>query len=281
MTIPQITELNRVFVPLSVEVGRLIMDFYNSGFEVEFKADDSPVTAADQAAEREIVNSLETHWPLIPIVAEEMCAAGIMPEASEIFFLVDALDGTKEFVQKRDEFTINIALIAGGTPYYGLVYTPARGELFICLDEKMAGYCLVPPEVRDNGHAQFVFEADKFEKISVRDWPVTGPVAAVSRSHMDEDTTRFLKQNNVDESCTAGSSLKFCLLARGQADLYPRFSPTMEWDTAAGHAVLLAAGGELLDMEGAPFLYGKFEQGYRNGGFFAAQKDRLKDITLL
>jgi 3'(2'), 5'-bisphosphate nucleotidase len=275
---PSFNELNSALVPLAIEVGQLILSYYHSDLEIETKSDDSPVTLADKAAEKLIIDNLTTSWPDITIVAEEMCAAGHIPDVSGTFFLVDPLDGTKEFINKRDEFTVNIALIVNNSPYYGLVLTPALGELFITLSAESAGFLQLHGNLKDLTDEDKIFAPSKFTSISARDWPETGPVGVVSRSHPDEITAAFLKKNNVKDQISAGSSLKFCQLARGLADLYPRFGPTMEWDTAAGHAVLSSAGGALVTGSGDPFLYGKYDRKYLNGEFIASSKEALAKI---
>lgn len=278
MSHPSFNELNSALVPLAIEVGQLILSYYHSDLEIETKSDDSPVTLADKAAEKIIIEKLTTSWPDITIVAEEMCAAGHIPDVSGTFFLVDPLDGTKEFINKRDEFTVNIALIVNNSPYYGLVLTPALGELFITLSAESAGFLQLHGNLKDLTDEDKVFAPSKFTSISARDWPETGPVGVVSRSHPDEITAAFLTKNNVKDQISAGSSLKFCQLARGLADLYPRFGPTMEWDTAAGHAVLSSAGGALVTGSGDPFLYGKYDRKYLNGEFIASSKEALAKI---
>ncbi|GAA6213124.1 3'(2'),5'-bisphosphate nucleotidase CysQ [Hyphomicrobiales bacterium 4NK60-0047b] len=283
MSLPSFDDLNSALVPLAIEVGQLILSFYNSDLEVKTKSDDSPVTLADQAAEKSIIETITSCWPHITIVAEEMCAAGIIPDTNDpetngTFFLIDPLDGTKEFINKRDEFTVNIALIVDNTPYYGLVLTPALGELFITLSEERSGYLQFSKKLGELSRDDKIFDQEKFAPILVRDWPSPGPVGVVSRSHPDDITVEFLKKNNVVEQIAAGSSLKFCQVARGIADIYPRFGPTMEWDTGAGHAVLCSAGGTLVTGSGEEFLYGKYDRNYLNGDFVACSKKELSKI---
>jgi len=283
MSLPSFNELNSALVPLAIEVGQLIIGFYRSDLEIETKSDDSPVTLADKAAEKLIIEKLTSCWPEITIVAEEMCAAGIIPdtnapETNGTFFLVDPLDGTKEFINKRDEFTVNIAMIVNNLPFYGLVFTPALGELFITLSAETSGYLKFNECLEDLSDKDKTFDHSKFTLIKVRDWPSSGPVGVISRSHPDDKTAEFLKKNNVGEQIAAGSSLKFCQLAQGLADIYPRFGPTMEWDTAAGHAVLSSAGGALVTGTGDAFLYGKYDRKYLNGEFVASSKETLSKI---
>ena len=239
--------------------GGAIMAVYAKGFDVRDKADASPVTVADEAAEKCILEDLAEIAPGIPVVAEESVAGGKMPEVAERFFLVDPLDGTKEFISHRDEFTVNIALIENGEPVLGVVLAPARRELFWGdVRAGRAGHMDAEPD----GTMPLMGAA-----LRARVAPPQGLVAVASRSHRSPETDAFLANYPVSEFRSIGSSLKFCLLAAGQADLYPRLGPTMEWDTAAGQAVLVAAGGRVTTLEGEPFRYGK--PGFRNGHFVA------------
>jgi len=237
------------------EAGQVILRFYNSGAEVATKADGSPVTQADQAAEHVILPALHHLTPAIPVVAEEECAAGRIPDiAGGRFWLVDPLDGTKEFISRNGEFTVNIALIVAGQPILGVVYAPATGFLYAGAGP---GSAIVWQEGRHD------------RAITVRRPPKEGVTVASSRSHGDAgETEQFLSRYTVKEHVACGSSLKFCTVAAGQADLYPRFGSTCEWDTAAGHAVLLAAGGRVCVGDGASALgYGK--PGFKNPSFVA------------
>lgn len=278
MFIPPYAELNRVLVPLAIETGRIVFEFYNTDFKVQHKNDKSPVTDADHAAEAYILDGLNKHWPQITVVAEEMCAGGIIPAATDLFFLVDPLDGTKEFINKRDEFTVNIGLIVNGAPYYGVVFAPALGDLYVSLSGAKAGHAFIEPANLVDGSAETDFDKTDFQEITTRDWGSAELGAVVSRSHMDEKTAEFLRNNNISDEISSGSSLKFCKIAAGAADIYPRFGPTMEWDTAAGHGVVCAAGGIVVDGSGQPFRYGKDEAGYLNGDFVACAKSALKNI---
>jgi 3'(2'), 5'-bisphosphate nucleotidase len=243
----------------AVRAGGAIMAVYATDFSVRDKADASPVTAADEAAEKIILAELAALAPDIPVVAEEAVAAGHVPVVAERFFLVDPLDGTREFISHRDEFTVNIALIDQGRPVLGVVFAPARHELFW-------------GDVRAGKAGQLGGDPDGTMPstgvaISARRAPADGLVAVASRSHRTPETDAFLAQHPVKEFRSIGSSLKFCVVASGEADVYPRVGTTMEWDTAAGHAVLAAAGGRVTTLEGAPFTYGK--PGFRNGNFVA------------
>src|SRR6185436_14209762 len=236
-----------------------IMAVYATDFTVRDKADASPVTAADEAAEKIILADLAAIAPGIPVVAEEAVAKGLVPVIADRFFLVDPLDGTREFVSRRDEFTVNVALIEAGKPVLGVVFAPARRELYWGdVRNGKAGHIDADPD----GTMPSMGTA-----ISARRPPVDGLTAVASRSHRTPETDALLAKYPVKDFRSIGSSLKFCLVAAGDDDLYPRVGTTMEWDTDAGHAVLAAAGGSVTGLEGEPFTYGK--PGFRNGNFIA------------
>jgi 3'(2'), 5'-bisphosphate nucleotidase len=239
------------------DAGRLILDVYARDFSAQTKADGSPVTEADRRAEALILERLSAVAPGIPVVSEENASSHTLP-ALECFFLVDPLDGTKEFVSRNGEFTVNIGLIENGVPVLGVVYAPVKGALYWVDAEGRA--CEV--------------KAGRERVIRARARPAAGLTAAVSRSHLDTASSDFLAGYRLAGTISAGSSLKFCLIACGEADVYPRFGPTNEWDTAAGDAVLRAAGGRMLTPGGAVFRYGK--PGYRNGPYVAwgAEEER-------
>jgi len=240
---------------LAVRAGMEILKLYDGDIAVETKDDQSPVTAADQAAEDVILAELRGELGLgHPIVSEEAAAAGYTPEVGSAFWLVDPLDGTKEFINKNGEFTVNIALISNGEPILGVVHTPALGEIYIGYrngDDRVAKVCL----------------NDEWSDIACRPVPDRGIVALVSRSHRSPEVDEYIKDFDIGEAVSAGSSLKFCRVAEGVADLYPRLGRTMEWDTAAAHAVLVAAGGHVEMISGAPLTYGK--PGFENPHFVA------------
>lgn len=223
----------------------------------DYKSDGSPVTAADLAADEVIREGLAREMPGLTVITEETCTAASRVDA-DCFALVDPLDGTREFINDSDEFTVNIALIAKGTPVAGAVYAPALRRLYI------GGTSAHRLDVADD---EISSRLDGLRPIRVREAPAEGWHAVVSRSHLDPDTRRWIERHRIAELCYAGSSLKFCTIAEGVADVYPRLGPTMEWDTAAGHAVLLAAGGRVTDLDGQPMRYGKAE--FRNGSFVA------------
>ncbi len=244
----------------ALDAGRAVCRIYRDGFDVHRKADTSPVTAADVASEAIIVARLERALPGVPIVAEEAVSRGDVPAAGEAFFLVNPLDGTKEFIARRGDFTVNIALIRGGSPALGVVYAPARHEIFTgAVAAGRARRATQPPDAPP-------VACDT--ALHVRPVPAAGLTVVASRSHRSPDTDAYLAGYVVADQVSVGSSLKFCLVAAGEADLYPRLGPTMEWDTAAGHAVLLAAGGTVRVAGGGPLRYGK--AGFRNPWFVAA-----------
>ncbi len=234
---------------LVLEGGRIAMRHHGRVGEVASKADASPLTQADLEVDAFLCEGLEKAFPHIPVVTEERAAT----HAGSRFFLVDPIDGTKEFVAERGEFTINIGLIENGVPVAGAVYAPAVDRLFA----GAAGQGAFEASAADPARRALVTAAPDNNAL----------VVVASRSHMTPQTQEFVDANRVARLTNAGSSLKFCLLAAGEADLYPRFGPTMEWDTAAGHAVLSAAGGSVEEISGAPLNYGK--PGYRNPNFVA------------
>lgn len=248
-------------ITLAISAGREIMNIYATDFEAKYKGDLTPVTEADEAAEKIIVAGLARLDGSTPVIAEETAAAGHLPPSMPRFYLVDPLDGTREFLNRNGEFTVNIALIENGVPVSGVVYAPALGRLF--WGELGAGAAQTNMQPGDDPGAAIWASA------KVRTKPKTGLTVVASRSHRDAATEAFLKTVPVASLVSAGSSLKFCLVATGEADLYPRFGRTMEWDTAAGQAVLLAAGGSVVTETGEPLIYGKSERGYDNPGFIA------------
>lgn len=238
----QRTDLLNALLPVVKAAGRVVMDVYRTDFVVYGKADCSPVTEADKRAEALIVTALQAITPDVPIVAEEAVASGRIPAVGEAFWLVDPLDGTKEFISRNGEFTINIALIESGQPVLGVVFAPAL--------ERLYGGAV--------GTGAFVEDVSGRHRIECRSPAARELTAVASRSHGNVEALQaFVANNNVVKLINAGSSLKLCLVASGEADIYPRFGRTMEWDIAAGHAVLVAAGGQVIDVEGARLSYGK------------------------
>lgn len=244
---------------LALEAGAAALEIYRSEFAVDAKGDASPVTEADRLGEKIILTGLAHLAPEIPTLAEEAASAGNIPALGREFFLVDPLDGTKEFILKTGEFTVNIALIRDGRPAIGVVYAPAIGKLYAGIAG--AGASLAGVEGGVAGRPCPIF---------ARTVPSRGLVAVASRSHRGPETDAFLATLDIADFAAAGSSLKFCLIAEGLADVYPRLGRTMEWDTGAGQAVLEAAGGRVVVFGGeAPLRYGKQERGFDNPHFIA------------
>lgn len=243
---------------LALEAGDAIMEIYGSDdFDIRSKSDDSPVTAADDAADALISTGLKSAFPDAALVTEEQSATH-QQNVSD-FFIVDPLDGTKEFVHRRGDFTVNIAWVEGGVPVRGIVYAPAKGRLFWT-----------------QADGTTVEEAGRFDKNSIGSCTplrvatpdMAGLMVVASKSHRDQATDDYIGKYSVKDMRSAGSSLKFCLVATGEADLYPRLGRTMEWDTAAGHAVLAGAGGEVVRFgDHTPLRYGK--SGFENPFFVA------------
>ena len=241
-------------ITAAIEAATVINAVYRQPIAVQAKADGSPVTVADAAAEAVILERLQPTG--IPVLAEESAAAGRIPVLGERFFVVDPLDGTKEFIKRNGEFTVNIALVEGTRPVLGVVLAPATGVLYA-------------------GGPDGAFTAEVADEVVGKRRRITvdaeGPMRVVaSRSHGHRALADLCETMAVTEDVSVGSSLKFCLLAEGKARLYPRFTPTCEWDTAAGQAVLEAAGGVVLTLDGKPLRYGKAANGFFNPFFVAA-----------
>lgn len=240
-SLPDRSRLTDAIVDLARAAGDIVMDVFQSDFEVRAKADKSPVTVADERAEAYIVERLGTIAPSIPVVGEELYSAGQRPDISGgVFWLVDALDGTSEFTKRGQDFTVNIALIENGRPTMGVVHAPALQ--FTCWGSAEGAF-------RKTGDAAA-------EPIRARKPPADGLIAVISKSHQSNEGD-YLKSFKIAGSVNRGSSLKFCLVAAGEADIYPRLGPTSEWDIAAGHAVLAAAGGSVAQLDGRAIEYGK------------------------
>lgn len=231
--------LAQAIFAIAIDAGDEIQKICRGPLDARSKPDDSPVTAADLAADRIIVRALLALAPDIPIVSEE--SAPDAPIAANRFWLVDPLDGTRELLAGRGEYTVNIALVRNGAPVLGVVHAPTLGHTYFASGPERA----------------FFAERGAPQPISARKPNPSALVAVASRSHRDAATDEYLRAHPVAETTSIGSSLKFCLLAKGEADLYPRFGRTMEWDTAAGHAVLAAAGGSVTTLDGADLRYGK------------------------
>ena len=251
MTEPSLTGLA---VEAAIEAARVIMDVYERPIHVVTKDDGSPVTEADGAAEAVIIAHLAGTG--LPVLGEESVAAGIIPVLGERYFVVDPLDGTKEFIKRNGEFTVNIALVEHGRPTMGVVLAPASGEIFM--------------GDADGAWSGKVAGGTVTGRRPIRVGLLPRPRIVASRSHGHAALAQLSRTFDVESDISVGSSLKFCLLARGDAQLYPRFTPTCEWDTAAGQAVLEAAGGTVLTLDGTPMRYGKSDLEFLNPYFIAA-----------
>jgi len=250
--------METVFRRLALEAGDKIMEIYNSDdFDVKSKSDDSPVTAADEAADALISAGIREAFPEILLVTEEQSDSHT--QTADTFIIVDPLDGTKEFIHRRGDFTVNIAYVENGVPTRGVVYAPAKDRLFFTQADGVS--------VEETG--PFAKDAKgETTPIKVTNPDNGGLLVVASKSHRDQATDDYINKYNVKDMKSAGSSLKFCLVATGEADIYPRVGRTMEWDTAAGHAVLAGAGGDVIRFDDhSPLVYGK--EDYANPFFIA------------
>jgi 3'(2'), 5'-bisphosphate nucleotidase len=248
-------DLGATLADIAIEAARLILPLWRSGLTVRAKADESPVTEADQRAETLILNRLAAAFPDIPVISEEDASEfGVPEKIGRRFFLVDPLDGTKAFVRGDPSFTVNIALIEDGVPAAGAVVGPATGEVW---------------RTAASGVVKSGLDRGDEAPVSVRPWPPGKALALVSHTMKPETLAALQVSYGFDLSEPMDSSIKLCRIAEGAADLYARHGTTMEWDIAAGHAILAAAGGSVQTAEGEPFLYGKAAEGFRNGWFVA------------
>lgn len=253
---------------IAIDAGEITLKYLEmtEDMQVDIKNDDSPVTLADREAEAYIQMSLQQITPSIPVIGEEAAALGKLPDfkESEYFWLVDPLDGTKEYISGGGDFTVNIALIRNYEPILGVVYAPYKGEMF-------AGH--------GAGTAvKWSEDTNKEKPIKVRNVPKEGMTVVASKSHGDTaKLDKFLEMFKVEKLVKRGSSLKICVIAEGRADIYPRFGPTCEWDTAAGDAVLRSAGGVMTDTEGKPLRYGGFQPRFLNPEFIACSFEWFKE----
>lgn len=245
-----------------LDAGAAILHHRRRGFAVESKPDASPVTAADHAAEAILLEALARCAPGVPVIAEEATSRGQSPAPADAFFLVDPLDGTREFVAGGTDFTVNIGLVRDGVPRFGLIYAPALDELYTTLGESEAAELRISPDARPAGLADV-----PRSPMHTRAPDPRHLVAVASRSHRTPENDRFVADPRIASCRSIGSSLKFCLVARGEADIYPRFGATSEWDTAAGHAIVLAAGGAVTALDGSRLEYGKTASAYVNPPF--------------
>ena len=249
-------------VSLAFKAGGEIMNLYNQEIKFDLKNDLSPITQADRISDEIIVNGLNKEFSEIQCISEESHSKINIKSLSNTFFLVDPLDGTKEFIEKNDEFTVNIALINKNKPELGVIYAPAKNKIFFTDDDGKA-YEL---EVENY---QNEVNLNRSKRISVSK-ETKNLIAITSRSHNNETTKNFLEKYEIKEKIICGSSLKFCLVANGQANIYPRLGPTKEWDTAAGHAILENAGGKIKSLNDKELLYGKTNEDFLNPEFIAS-----------
>ncbi len=255
------TLAERLFQPV-IAAGACIMRHFDSEAETQTKADGSPVTAADREAEAIILAALAEIAPGVPVIAEEAASSGEILTQGETFFLVDPLDGTREFAARRPEFTVNIALVQNKVPVFGVIYAPAMSQLYWTVGRQQAFKAMVACE-----GAPASLKDVAGQTLSTRAAHSGAQTIVASRSHGSQELEDWLCNIKIEARVNIGSSLKFCLVAEGKADLYPRFGPTREWDTAAGHAIVLAAGGTVTCTDGTPFLYAKRETDYLNPPF--------------
>jgi 3'(2'), 5'-bisphosphate nucleotidase len=253
-------EIAWAFGVIALEAGRAILAARAQGTDATKKADGSPVTAADLAADSLIRSRLPGVLPDTLVITEETFSTDQAANLPARFVLVDPLDGTREFAAGRDEFTVNIALVEGDKPVAGTIYAPAMSCLYVAGTEAFRA---------DTPADSAMPRLEAMHKLATSAVPASGMRATASRSHLDPATKQWLDERRITDLCSAGSSLKFCKIAEGEADVYPRLAPTMEWDTAAGQAILLAAGGCVTNLDGSPLRYGKTGTQFRNGSFIA------------
>ena len=265
---PHAPEFMTAMCQMALEAGALIMQHYKNGVAEETKADKSPVTQADRDAEILLTAQLAKLAPGVQVIGEEACSEVLPENMDDLFFLLDPLDGTRDFVAKRDNFTVNIGLISGDTPIAGVIYAPVHEKLYFSGTDAAYRLAIAPDGELDIAQA---------EALNTNAINPDGITVIASRSHRDEKTDALISSLNVSDTIATASSYKFCLVAEGTADFYPRFGRTMEWDTAAGQAILQAAGGIVTNEDGSRFTYGKLERGLDNPSFIAAAGDNWQD----
>ena len=254
-------QAGKLLIELTAIVARacaVIRTLSATGVSHRLKPDQSPVTAADEASEAEILQGLARLLPGVPVVSEEMAGGKAPPALGGSFVMVDPLDGTKEFLAGSDQFTVNLAIVSGGVPIAGIVAAPKRGQLWRGIVGDRAERLRLLPE-----------GADEPQPIRTRRWPSQGAVAAVSRSHLDPNTIAFLDSLAPIARQPSGSAIKFCHIAAGAIDVYPRLATTCEWDVAAGHALVVAAGGIVTGPLGTALPYGRVAENFRVPAFIA------------
>ncbi len=262
LDLPLRSEILEAFILAASRAGAIILAHRAKGCVVETKPDQSPVTVADRESEAEILAHVRRVLGNIPVVAEESISKGLVDfNPARPFIVVDPIDGTKEFIEGRTEFTVNLALVENRKPVLGVIYAPALETLYVGGGGEAFGGWLDPgePLAALRGRRALRCRAPDENRI----------IAVASRKHLDPATRAYLDKLPGAECIYRGSSIKFCIIADGQADLYPRLDPISEWDTAAGQAILEAAGGSLEGLDGKPFIYGKIETGFLNAGFIA------------
>jgi 3'(2'),5'-bisphosphate nucleotidase len=257
-----LSQLVAGILDLAIEAGKAIMAVYSRPAKVSLKQDATPITEADLASENIILKRLASLAPEVPVISEESAATGFIPPLGTRFLLVDPLDGTKEFLSRNGEFTVNIAMVENSVPVWGVIFAPALPRLFW--------------GERDKGAFEASLTSDSLlqnpmhRRLQACPVPRNGLRVLSSRSHGSPRTDEWLKSHDVAELVHVGSSLKFCLIAAAEADVYPRFGRTMEWDTAAGDAILRAAGGKVVAEDGSPLIYGKKSCHFANPSFIAS-----------
>ncbi|WP_036282960.1 3'(2'),5'-bisphosphate nucleotidase CysQ [Methylocystis sp. ATCC 49242] len=253
--------LAKLFAELVVAAGALAMEVLaRPEIESQLKSDKSPVSEADERIEEYLWAELARALPGVPIIAEEAAARGETMSHGDAFLLIDPIDGTREFLARSPDFTVNLGLVIDNQPTVGAIFAPVQGRVWFAGAHGFAA---------DAAPGGALPAAQDWHALRTRPRPAQGLTALVSKSHLDEETKEFLTRYPVSERVGMGSSVKFCIVAEGAADVYPRFGRTMEWDTAAGDAILRAAGGVVLDPTGGPLRYGKAADHYRNGSFIA------------
>ncbi|MGI9521510.1 MAG: 3'(2'),5'-bisphosphate nucleotidase CysQ [Hyphomicrobiaceae bacterium] len=245
-------ELAEAILPTVLAAGRVTLKYFAKDVAVELKSDSSPVTIADRESEELILRAISRFWPQIPVIGEESAAAGEqMPREQPSYFLVDPLDGTRDYIAGCQDFTVNVGFVEGGRPVFGIIYQPPTGRLFVTLARSRVIEARVAADtsisrIADLDARQIRTRSANRDKLRV----------AISKSHHLSSLDSRLKTLGLRDQLAVGSSLKFCLVARGEADIYPRLSSICEWDTAAGHAIVEAAGGRVLGLNGEPLKYG-------------------------
>ncbi len=270
MKLEEYRPLVEALLPAVLAAGRIEVAHFAAGVVVETKADTTPVTIADHEAEEVLTEALHSTAPGIPVIAEEAVAAGRVPATPDAFFLVDPLDGTRAFIKGSPEFTINIGLIVDGQPVFGIIYAPALDQFYATIGPHESVEAKISVEAKD-----VRLDDCALTRLATREPDPNALIAFASRSHASQSTDAFLQRLPIAEKRKASSSLKFCLIARGEADLYARLGQTSEWDTAAGQAILAAAGGCVTTLDGRPLIYGKRQVGYANPHFIAWAREPL------